>query len=333
MSAMGIGGFAQGFSQGFNNTVQGLATVDKAKREREEAEFLKQQRELEKLVRDDTVKALADLDVQYRAPRQEGAIQDPNAPEPMSEPEYYYNRAKIISSAGVRLGKITPADEKALRDAGREMKFDNFREAVKHAYANPEDVAGIQKKLKKSGVNIPDGMQFRTVPLDPNDPQGDRDLVGFITGPDGKEQKAFSYMDTLPMFATSEVLTADALDTRKTVRGLRATSREKDLDRKTTIDAAVIGAQGRGKDPEGKIREELIKQLYAIPEGRFKALLGNAANALSPDLFEQSKTEMFAMAEDLVLNKQVPPYKAFVLATEAQRRLIEQRRGSTPPKK
>lgn len=331
--ANGIGAFLSGAVEGYDKGLEQNRRQQEEQRRKLEFDYQQQQRELEIKVRDETAKSLADLEARYTAPRPEGGIQDPNAPEPMSEPEYYYNRAKIVASAGVRLGKVSAADEKALREAGREMKFDNFREAVKHAYANPDDVAGIQKRLKKSGVNVPEGMQFRTVSLDPNDPQSDRDLVGFVVGQDGKEQQVFSYMNTLPMFATSDVLTQDALDTRKGLRAQRFQSREKAMDRTKDIDVASITSSSRGKDPEGKVRELLIRQLYEIPEGRFKAQLGNAANALTPELFEQSRNEMLKDAEDLVLNKGVPPYRAFVLATESQRRDIEKRKGAPQPKK
>lgn len=326
----GLGSFASGLVSGYTTGTGLRLQQEKADREKQEFDFQQQQRQLDKEVRESTAKSLAELQARYENPQPAAEGQEPVK---MSPAEYFYEQQKVIATGAQRLGKFDTAHVENLRKSFENVRFEGLRDAMTYGWSRPDDVDGVRKRLKKAGVDIPEGMVLKKVPIDPNDPQSGEDLVGFRIGPDGKEIKEFSFMETIPMVASAEVMLKDFMQTKNEVRGLRATSREKALDRKTTIDAAVISASGKGKDGDAKVREELIKQLYAIPEGRFKALLGNAANALTPEIFEQSKTEMFAMAEDLVLNKGVPPYKAFVLATETQKRMMDSRKGVQPPKK
>jgi hypothetical protein len=329
MSA-GVGNFLSGFTQGYAGMRRLGIEEERAAQQREEFEFNKSQREMEQKTREETATAMAALETSYRAPQQQAGIKDPNAPEPMSESDYYYERAKILANAGVKLGKFSLADEKALKDAGREVSFDRFRNAVKHAYSNPDDVAGISKRLNKSGINLPEGIRFQTVPMDPNDPNSDLNLVGFVPGEDGKPKQVFSYMDALPLFAASEVLTADALATKKQIRGIKA-DRENVLTKEKgdtfrtgmTTEASLRAAamknasEGRKLNPEvDAFNDRMNKEFEAVFKGpqfglnpREESLIRGEISALGRQLIDagMNGNQAYLVATQEVIKKNKIP--------------------------
>jgi hypothetical protein len=300
MSKMGIGSFMGGLADGYVTGTKLNMAQEKASREKEDWEFQKNQRDLAEQVRQETAQSMAELDARYRNPQPANGIQDPNAPEPMTEPEYNYERHKILIGAYIKAGKLTPADEKVFQDIGRTTKFESFREAAKYAYANPGDVKGIQKRLKKSGVELPEGMQFQLVPLDPNDPQGERDLVGFVPGPDGKPVRQFSFHETVPLFAAADQVTANSFETSKGIRTNRFTARENTANRENQVlvqdlqnsgALAVAGAKASAKEnPQEAARgmlEGRVKAAFTNPQGAIDFAKTNLYTAKVGSLMEQ----------------------------------------------
>jgi flagellar biosynthesis GTPase FlhF len=131
MSAMGLGGFMQGFSQGLTNTVGAVNAIQKGRREEEEAEFQRQQRELELKVRDETAQALANLQKSYENPV---APEDGSEPIKMSAPEFFYEQQKVLATAAQRLGKFDSNAIENMRKGFENVRFENLREAMNYSW-------------------------------------------------------------------------------------------------------------------------------------------------------------------------------------------------------
>jgi hypothetical protein len=156
----------------------------------------------------------------------------------------------------------------------------------------------VSKRLKKAGIDLPEGMMFKKEPLDPNDPEAGEDLVGFRITPEGKEVKEFSFMQSLPMVASAEVMLRDYMQSKSEGRGIRAKAREGALDRKNRVDIALIENDGRlassgnKKDPKKELRDVL--------EGRFRAQLSNPSNAYQSAAAERYRNKVSRAAEAAV---------------------------------
>jgi DNA gyrase/topoisomerase IV subunit A len=295
MSAMGLGGFMQGFSQGLTSTVGAVNAIQKGKREQEEAEFQRQQRELEVKVRDETAQALAALQKSYENPM---PAEDGSEPVRMSAPEFFYEQQKVLAGAAQRLGKFDSNAIENMRRGFEGVRFENLREAMNYGWARPGDREGVAKRLKKAGIDLPEGMMFKKEAIDPNDPQAGEDLVGFRITPEGKEVREFSFMNAIPMVASAEVMLKDFLQTKSETRGIRAKAREGALDRANRVDLQLL--ENAGRDSASGNKKDPQKELRDVLEGRFKAQLSNPSNAYQSAAVERFRNKVSRAAEAAV---------------------------------
>lgn len=329
-NGVGLGGFAQGLSQGIN---QGMGMMTAAQKYEADALALEQTKadaEADKEMR----QRIADLEkVKNGIP---GGVDDdgnqlPDVPK-MGDAEYRLKQMGILNDWRIKTRKADIKDVQAMAEASKRFDFENLTEAANYAFTNPDDVEGIAKLFNKSGQKLPEGMKFQVVG-DPNVPNS-KNLIGF----DSQGRQVFDFNMLSAAYLSPETRASMGLQRELKGAELKVTKDEgganrqnrldvQNLENKGKVGAAIAGREATPKqDPQEKAIEDMVygpgKALAQSPNNtlysaEYEGYLNKKA-ALATSLYRESGGKMsaasaVAMAEDQLKNTRVggikPPKK------------------------
>ena len=299
MSAIGLGGFAKGFSEGFTNTASTIGAIQKGKREAEMFGLQKQSAELEleekkreQAFQEDLKSSMApifqELQVSMNPPPAQNGLQGVQAqPQPLDLTALTRRFADTSLAVGFKHGKVTLDQLKQARDLRTTMDKENLDEAVQ-TWLTTGDKAQVAEIFNRGGKFKfdPATMDIQTV----NDPDGLLPANVIVTrmGEDGKPVELFNY-EKLAMAGISKEAYAQIVSAAKTTK-----LKEKNetfrtgMTTQATLQAASM-KDGARQNPEVSALEKLMNT-------ELEGLLKNPQTALSSEEQRIIRADIFALA-------------------------------------
>jgi hypothetical protein len=318
--ATGLGGFMQGFAQGFTTTTKTLSDIEKNKLEAEAAKMKIDEAKSEKAYKEEvgqlyknlaagaqggTVggeavdesgvslgkmqfankaeadKSLASQGLSFK----EGTTIEKAAVSPLELEKQFSDGLKVIAA---KYGKVDLEMLKRSREFDKELKAEGAMEAMQYALTNPNDQEGIKKIFNEKGkIKLPDDVVIGLKPgaFGPS-------VYGYRIDEKGNKQEVFDGFNDIILPSMGAKAWSAVQAERKKVEveqqgetfrtGMKISSNER------------IAANKEGKKDEGG------KQLTDIMKTRYTSFWRNPLNAAESNRQQAIEGEIGALAERLV---------------------------------
>jgi hypothetical protein len=307
MSAIGIGNFAQGLSEGYERGMRGNRELAREQREQQQFELQQksQQLDLEAKQRDADYQAelkerMSALNTELKGGVVGGEAEDEfgtkigklqyNNPveaeqamkaqglrfregtaiekKAMDPIDFQLKAADVLKETAAKYGKVDLKMLKESRDFGRQVRSEGAIDALKYFMTNPNDQQGAKDLFNKNGkIKLGDDVQ-----LGMKDGMFGPTVFGFKVGPKGEKIEVFDGFRDIILPSMSPEAYASTMATFKTTE-VKETGDNVRLGAKLASDESI--ASRKDKTDRAKINQEDFKALNTAMNTRFTGIFRN----------------------------------------------------------